>query len=236
MSLVLKLRRGEGPIFGPLKAALKAVLCFHLPVNVATRPLFRLLYGVHVFVRRAWISGRRFFWNEPLFRSQCEAVGERFQMEELPYVQGEGRIVIGDRVRLSGQPQFTFGRPSTPEDKPLLEIGDGTFIGHHCGINVGREVTIGRNCLLATGVLIYDQDGHPLDAAKRRSGEPTPQKDIHPVKLGDDVWIGVGSIILKGVTVGDRAVVAARSVVTKDVPADAVVSGNPARIISDQAR
>ena len=82
-----------------------------------------------------------------------------------------------------------------------------------------------------TGVLIYDQDGHPLDAARRRAGEPSPPESVAPVTLGNDVWVGSGAVILKGVTVGDRAVVAARSVVTKDVPADSVVAGNPARVV-----
>lgn len=85
--------------------------------------------------------------------------------------------------------------------------------------------------LVASGVQVFDMDGHPLDAEARRAGEPTPAEAIAPVVIGDDVWIGNGSLILKGVTIGDRAIVAARSVVTKDVPADAVVAGNPARVV-----
>lgn len=231
MSVIAKLKRGEGPVWGPLKRAARAMLRFHLPVNALTRPLARLLYRVHVAVREGLIFARRFVWNEPLFRGQCERVGAGLRMEELPYIQGRGRIVLGDRVRLSGQPQLSFGRPAADGTLPLLEIGDDTFVGHHCGINVGRAVRIGKNCLLATGVMIYDQDGHPLDAVRRRAGEPTPQEDIAPVTLGDDVWVGAGAVILKGVTVGDRAVIAARSVVTKDVPADAVAAGNPARVV-----
>lgn len=80
-----------------------------------------------------------------------------------------------------------------------------------------------------------DPAGHPTDAARRRAHEPTPPDAIAPVSIGDDVWIGTGAIILKGVSVGDRAIVAARAVVTKDVPADAVVAGNPARVVSTLA-
>ena len=224
-----KLRRGEGPFWGRLKRTAKAVLSFHLPVNGLTRPFFRLCYRAHVFVRETWIWTRRFFWNEPLFRSQCESVGGRFQMEELPYVTGVGRIVIGSGVRLSGKPSFSFGRPSP--DRPELVIGDDTFIGHACSFSVGRSVRIGRHCLLAADVSVFDMDGHPLDADRRRAGEPTPPDAIAPVVIGDDVWIGNGSLILKGVTIGDRAIVAARSVVTKDVPPDAIVAGNPARVV-----
>lgn len=231
MSLREKLRRGEGPFWGNLKSCARALATFHVPVNGLTRPLFRGLYRVHVGLRETWVWTKRFFWNEPLFRSQCASVGAGLRMESLPYIAGRGRIVLGSGVRLSGQSSISFGRPS-PE-LPELIIGDGTFLGHHCGLNIGKSIRIGRHCLLATGVLIYDLDGHPLDAVRRRAGEPTPADAIAPVVIGDDVWIGFGALILKGVTIGDRAIVAAQSVVTKDVPADAVVAGNPARIVKD---
>ena len=162
MSLAAKLRRGEGPVFGPLKRALKAILGAHIPVNALTRPLFRCLYRLHVFVRETWIWAKKFFWTEPLFRSQCESVGPGLRMEELPYIAGVGRIVIGANVRLSGQPQISFGRGDAE-----IVIGDGTFIGHACGFNAGKSIRIGRHCLFATGVLVYDLDGHPLDANRR---------------------------------------------------------------------
>jgi carbonic anhydrase/acetyltransferase-like protein (isoleucine patch superfamily) len=230
MSLRDKLRRGEGPFWGPLKRTLKAVLGWHLPVNALTKPLFRLGYRLHCGIREFGIACCKFLWNEPLFRSQCESVGRNLRMESLPYIQGRGRIVLGDGVRLSGQPQISFGR-GEGETLPEFVVGDGTFIGHACGFNIGRSLRIGKHCLLATEVLIYDQDGHPLDAERRRAGEPTPAAMIRPVMIGDDVWIGAGAVILKGVTVGDRAVIAARSVVTKDVPAGVIVAGNPAREI-----
>src|SRR6266849_3315706 len=87
------------------------------------------------------------------------------------------------------------------------------------------------NALLAAGVSVRDFDGHPLDAARRRAKEPTPPEDVKPVRIGDNVWIGNGALIMKGVTIGDRAVVAARSVVTRDVPTDVVVAGVPARVV-----
>jgi acetyltransferase-like isoleucine patch superfamily enzyme len=229
MSLRSKLREGKGPVWGPLKRVVRGVLNFHLPVNAVTRPVFRGLYRVHVGVREGWIWARRFCWTEPLFRSQCEAVGWGLRIEELPYIVGSGDIKLGANVRLSGKSSITFGTGAG--GRPELAVGDGTFIGHACGFVVGSSVRIGRHCLLATGVMVYDQDGHPLDADRRRAGEPTPPDQVRPVVLGDDVWVGFGAVILKGVRVGDRAVIAARSVVTKDVPADAVVAGNPARVV-----
>ena len=233
MNIRQKIRAGDGLFWGTARRILRGILTFHVPVNGLTKPFFRLLYRVHVLVRETWIWLIRFCWNEPLFRSQCEHVGDHFRMEELPYLAGSGKIFIGHSVRLSGKSSISFGGSAlgTPE----LLIGDGTFIGHQCGFNVGRSVKIGKNCLLATRVLVYDQDGHPLDAEKRRSGDPTPADAILPVSIGDDVWIGFDSLILKGVTIGDRSVVAAKSVVTKDVPPDVVVAGNPARIVRELA-
>jgi acetyltransferase-like isoleucine patch superfamily enzyme len=234
MSLKAKFRRGEGPIWGRLKSVATALMSSHVPVNRMTKPFFRGCYRFHISIREAGIWLRRFFWNEPLFRSCCETIGRGLRMEELPYIVGTGRIVLGEKVRLSGKSSISFGPPIF--GLPELVIGDNTFIGHACGFNAGRSIRIGRSCLLATGVLIYDADGHPLDAKRRRAGESTPPDAIASVVIGDDVWVGNGALILKGVTIGDGAVIAARSVVTKDVPPDTIVAGNPARVIKELAR
>jgi acetyltransferase-like isoleucine patch superfamily enzyme len=231
MSLITKVRRGKGPFWGGLKRLAKAVLTMHMPTGGPLKPFWRAMYSLHVFIRESWIWFRRFFWNEPLFRSYCESVGVRFEMEELPYIQGCGRIVIGDCVCLSGKSDFSFNNRHS--DAPLLSIGDGTFVGHQCSLIVGKSIHIGRHCLLAAGVSISDYDGHPLDAEARRRGETSPASEIRPVIIGDDVWIGGGAAVLKGVTIGDRAIVGACSVVTKDVPPDTVVAGNPARVVKN---
>jgi acetyltransferase-like isoleucine patch superfamily enzyme len=229
MSLTTKIRRGEGPFWGALKKAARAALRFHIPVVSPTRPLYRLLYNLHVVLRESFIWALRFFWYEPLFRSQCVSVGQGFQMEKLPYLTGKGRIMIGERVRFSGKPSIGFS--SRVSDAPELIVGDGTFIGHNCTFHVARSVTIGKNCLLAGGVKVHDFDGHPVDAARRRANEPFPPENSKAVNIGDDVWVGTGALILKGVTVGSRSIVGAGAVVTKDVPADVIVAGNPARVV-----
>jgi carbonic anhydrase/acetyltransferase-like protein (isoleucine patch superfamily) len=234
MSLAVKIRRGEGPVFGRLKSLARRLLSFHVPVAGPTRLLFRSLYLLHVFIRETWIWAARFFWYEPLFRSQCDKIGERFEMEELPYLVGRGRITIGSGVRLSGKSSVTFSNRGQ-RIQPELWIGDDTFIGHDCALNIAQSIRIGSHCLLASGVRVQDYDGHPLDADQRRAGEPTPPQGIKPVKIGDDVWIGAGAIILKGITIGDRSVVGAQAVVTKDVPSDVVVAGNPARVVKHLA-
>jgi acetyltransferase-like isoleucine patch superfamily enzyme len=229
MSLFAKIRRGEGPFWGTIKSLLKRSLRFHLPVFWLTRPFFSACYLLHVFIRETWLRFARFFWYEPLFRSQCIHVGKGFEMEALPYIHGSGQITLGDNVRFGGQPVFVFG--NRRDQLPLLSLGDGTFLGHLVIISCADQIQIGKHCLIAAGVQISDYDGHPLDAERRRAGDPTPPENIRPITIGDDVWIGQSAILLKGVTIGPRAIIGAGAVVTRDVPADVVVAGNPARVI-----
>jgi len=91
------------------------------------------------------------------------------------------------------------------------------------------EIHIGDNFQAGPGVQLLTPE-HPLDAIERRGKETA-----RPIVIGDDVWIGGGGIVLAGVTIGDRSVVGAGAVVTKDVPSDVVVVGNPARVVKTLA-
>lgn len=106
-----------------------------------------------------------------------------------------------------------------------LSVGANTFMNFNCVILDVLPVHIGADCQIGPAVQIYTAD-HPLDPQLRRSGLESGR----PVHIGDNVWIGGGAIILPGVSIGDNAVVGAGSVVTRDVPAGAVVVGNPARV------
>lgn len=207
----------------------KAILHCHIPVTGPTKALFSGLYSLHVLVTETLRWCIRFLWFEPLFRSQCVSVGAGFNMEQLPYLKGKGRIFIASNVRLSGKSTIEFSRAF--RDDPEFRIGAGTFVGHGCAFHIADRVEIGNNCLIAAGVTVFDLDGHPLDAEQRRKGLPSPRDKVQRVIVGNDVWIGLGVTILKGVSVGDRAIIALRSVVTKDVPPDTIVAGNPAVVV-----
>lgn len=214
---------------GWYKRNIKRLLGMGIPVNRFTRPVFLVFYRAHVFFREGIIWAVRFFYYEPLFRSQCKSVGSDLWMEKLPYMVNSGIITIGRNVRLSGKPSFAFSSRLDPY--PSISIGNDTFIGHQVSLNVGRSITIGNHCLIAGGVRISDNDGHPLNHVDRMNHLPPPMDSVREVRIGDNVWIGSEAVILKGVSVGDRAVIGTRAVVTKDVPPDTVVAGNPARVI-----
>src|ERR1700761_3714577 len=105
-----------------------------------------------------------------------------------------------------------------------IRLGDGVFLNFNCVILDVVEITIGDRTQIGPAVQIYAAD-HPRDAETRRAGLEFGR----PVKIGSDVWIGGGAILLPGVTVGDGAVIGAGSVVTRDVEAGVTVMANPAR-------
>ena len=121
---------------------------------------------------------------------------------------------------------FHFNQPFRCDYGCNITIGEGFFANFNLTILDEAPVTIGRNAFIGPNVSIYTAC-HPLDAAERL----TRREWAEAVTIGNDVWIGGSVTILPGVTIGDRVVIVAGSVVTKDIPSDCVVGGNPARII-----
>lgn len=116
------------------------------------------------------------------------------------------------------------------KENAVLEIGDKSYINHDSEIRCREHITIGNNVNIAYGVLIQDSDYHTI----YEESKAKPQ--TLPIVIEDDVWIGANAIILKGLTLGKGCVVAAGAVVTKSVPAYALVGGNPAKVIKEQIK
>jgi acetyltransferase-like isoleucine patch superfamily enzyme len=149
----------------------------------------------------------------------------------------KGRIVFKEGAQLDNSPYSPFPHgpcrltilKTSPGKVGYIEVGENTTLGGTAIVSY-ESVVIGKNVLFGPEVVILDADGHPADRRLPDNAE-NKAKCVAPVKIGDHVWIGYGATILKGVTIGDYAVVAANAVVVKDVPAHAVVAGNPAKVI-----
>lgn len=121
----------------------------------------------------------------------------------------------------------------------FVDYGNNIYIGENCEINMNcvfldcNTITIGNNCGIAPGVQIVTAL-HPTNAADRvgigKQGFAFWKTSSKPVAIGNDVWIGAGSIVLPGVTIGNNVVIGAGSVVTKDIPDDTVAFGNPCKV------
>ena len=107
-----------------------------------------------------------------------------------------------------------------------IVLGTKVFFNFNCVVLDVALVTIGSNVLLGPSVQIYTAT-HPIRAGERR----TWLESAKPITIGSDVWVGGGAILCPGVTIGERAVIGAGSVVTRDIPADVIAAGNPARVI-----
>jgi maltose O-acetyltransferase len=114
------------------------------------------------------------------------------------------------------------GRPSNGTN---IRLGPGVFMNFGCIFLDVVEIAVGDGCQVGPAVQVLTAD-HPRDSALRRQGLESGR----PVRIGRNVWIGGGAILLPGITVGDDAIIGAGSVVTRDVPAGATVAGNPARL------
>jgi acetyltransferase-like isoleucine patch superfamily enzyme len=143
-------------------------------------------------------------------------------------------LVLGDRVAVYGWTKFTCGGDA------FIEVGDDSVLaGAH--FMCWAQISVGRRVVMSYHVLLADSDMHPVEPDLRRretvalayydDSEKRQPVVPRPITIGDDVWIGMAALILKGVSIGAGARVEPGSVVVNDVPAGATVAGNPARLV-----
>jgi acetyltransferase-like isoleucine patch superfamily enzyme len=142
------------------------------------------------------------------------------------------KVIIGDDCLICGT-------ISLETDEAVVTIGNNVFVGHRTLIICSNKITIESDILISADCMIQDSDNHSVDYEIRKKDLSDWKRNYHdwsthpcvPIKISFGSWIGGRAIILKGVTVGEKAIVGAGSVVTKDVDPLTVVAGNPARII-----
>jgi len=184
--------------------------------------------GIH---RTAELARRFRVWRYKWLSSQPEALDGAVICQPVLCV-GSAPIRLGEGVQFGWphSPDFHAGYGYLEADGPgaSIEVGDRTEFNNGVTIkSAGGGIRIGADCLFGAFVEIFDSDFHDLDPAARKTGTPATAA----VAIGDNVFVGMGARILKGVTIGDDSVVGAGSVVTASIPAGVVAAGNPARVV-----
>ena len=161
--------------------------------------------------------------------NQFASCGRRSRIGRGARIVGAQFVHIGSGVTIGGQ-AWMNAKDDRGDGAPTLRIGDGTYIGRFVQINAWRNVVIGNNVLIADRVFISDADHNYADTNTpiRLQGDSFRGAVI----LREGCWIGIGAVILPGVTIGRNSVVAANAVVTTDVPDRVVVGGVPAKVIA----
>jgi acetyltransferase-like isoleucine patch superfamily enzyme len=182
---------------------------------LARHGMLNLRYGrlLGRYLRRRFLTtaGRRWHTNGLVF------FGRGLELE----IAAKGRVDFGRFVWIGDKTKIRC-------HEGRVEIGDKTVMGQECTISAYQHVRIGEQCVIADRAMFIDFD-HGVVEVER----PIRQQGIYKRDdvVGSNVWIGYGACVLRGVSVGDNAIVGTNSVVTKDVPANAVVAGIPARVI-----
>ena len=165
-------------------------------------------------------------------------VGPGWRCYGLPIIQRHrhSHIRIGQGMNLRSAPMSNPLGPNHPVIISTRRPGASLTIGDDFGMTGGslvcdERITIGSRVWVGANAVIADTDFHPLDAALRRV-QPLAAKTA-PIAIADDVFMGMNALILKGVHIGEGAVIAAGSVVSRDVPPRTVAAGNPAQIIRE---
>lgn len=173
--------------------------------------IFTSCYKFYLQLLGVKFKGKVMFWGKPKFK----------------LAEGS-QIIVGDNCRFrSGHTSNLIGinRPcilsTNGGQDSWIKVGDGTGLS---GTVIGAfsQITIGKNVKCGANTLITDSDWHLDDP---RSSPP------RPIIIGDNVWLGVNSVVLKGVTIGENSVIGANSLVVKDIPANVIAAGNPCKVI-----
>jgi acetyltransferase-like isoleucine patch superfamily enzyme len=155
--------------------------------------------------------------------------GRRLQTDGICFICPGVQLEIGPRSTLRMGRWSWIGHGSKIRvHEGEVSIGAKTVMGQECTISAYQHVSIGRECIIADRVMLIDFDHGAVEVDRPIREQGIYKRDVH---VGHNVWIGYGACVLRGVNVGDNAIVGTSSVVTRAVPENAVVAGAPARVV-----
>jgi len=172
------------------------------------------------------LAGLRYqTWDQVLRAERKKAKALCFQLNQTcPTDKAQRRDILQQLLVCEGD--ASIESPFNCDYGYNIQTGSGFYANHGCTILDCAPVVIGNNCLLGPGVVIATAT-HPLDPVERATGEEFAKA----ITIGNDVWFGANATVCPGVTIGDNVVVGAGSVVTKDLPANSICAGSPAKPI-----
>jgi acetyltransferase-like isoleucine patch superfamily enzyme len=202
-----------------------------LEVRRAPAPLHGGLFTLLRFMRRHGMLNFKYarLVARLLRRRFLTTYGRRLKLDGLAFIGPKVVLQIGKEGRVElGRWSWLGHGTKIRCHEGVVSIGAKTVLGQECTISAYQHVSIGRECVIADRVMLIDFDHGVVEVERPVRLQGIYKRDV---RVGNNVWIGYGACILRGVTVGDNAIIGTSAVVTKDVPANAVVAGIPARII-----
>ena len=179
--------------------------------NRMLTPKYARLLGRYLRRRLLTVAGWRWRTSGMLF------LGRRLELQ----IGRRGQIRFGKLVWIGDGTKIR-------SHEGVVEIGDKTVFGQECTVSAYQRVRIGEQCVIADRAMFIDFDHGVVDVERPIRLQGIYKRDV---VIGSNVWVGYGACVLRGVSVGDNAIIGSNSVVTKDVPANAVVGGVPAKVI-----
>jgi acetyltransferase-like isoleucine patch superfamily enzyme len=200
----VEIRRAPAPLHGGLPTLLR----FMAQNNMASFKYARLL--LRTLRRKLWL-------------------GARLKLDGIAFIGPRVVLQVGKGAQIElGRWSWLGHGTKIRCHEGRVSVGAKTVMGQECTISAFQHVKIGRECVIADRVMFIDFDHGVVEVERPIRLQGIYKRDVN---VGNNVWIGYGACILRGVTIGDNAIVGTNAVVTKDVPANAVVGGLPAKII-----
>jgi acetyltransferase-like isoleucine patch superfamily enzyme len=168
-------------------------------------------------------------WGRYLRRRLFTVAGWRWRTAGMLFLGRRLEVQVGRRGRLElGRFVWIGDGCKIRCHEGVVEIGEKTVLGQECTISAYQRVRIGEQCVVADRAMFIDFDHGVVDVERPIRLQGIYKRDV---VVGSNVWVGYGACILRGVRVGDNSIIGSNSVVTRDVPANAVVGGVPAKVI-----
>jgi acetyltransferase-like isoleucine patch superfamily enzyme len=187
------------------------------------------LLSILYFKTLGWISGISQSISMYFLQLRGLSVGKNTSVAKLR-INWPHQVIIGKNTILE---ENTFIKYSKPYEKgKAIYIGDNVFIGNGCEFNITKSITIENNVLISSGCKFIDHDHGFHQVNQSIATQPQVEK---PIKICEGAWLGVNSVLLKGVVVGSGAIVGAGSVVTKNIPSNEIWAGVPATKIGSRS-